>query len=69
MLGINNRNIVMGGTSAGMAILGEYIFNAKNGTVTSEEALVNPYREDVSIDSLNIYRCKIFGTRDYGYPL
>lgn len=56
--GINNRNIVVGGTSAGMAILGEYIFNAKNGTVTSEEALGDPYRDDVSIDSLKFIGIK-----------
>ena len=49
--GIQNRKIVIGGTSAGMAILGEYIFNAKNGTVTSGEALGNPYHNGVSIDS------------------
>ena len=58
--GINNRNMVIGGTSAGMAILGEYIYNAKNGTVTSEEALGNPYRNDVSIDSIKFSGFKIF---------
>ena len=56
--GINNRNMVIGGTSAGMAILGEYIYNAKNGTVTSEEALGNPYHSDVSIDSIKFLGLK-----------
>ena len=56
--GINNRNIVIGGTSAGMAILGKYIFSAKNGTVTSEEALGNPYHNDVSIDSIKFLGLK-----------
>jgi len=48
---IKNRNIVIGGTSAGMAILGEYYFSAANGTISSDEALANPYNEKVTIDS------------------
>ena len=31
--------ITVGGTSAGLAILGEWIYSAENGTVTSDEAL------------------------------
>lgn len=41
----------IGGTSAGMAILGDYYFNAQNGTVTSAQALNNPYDARVSIGS------------------
>jgi len=48
---IANRNIVIGGTSAGMAILGGFYFSAENGTVTSSQALSNPYRTDVTVDS------------------
>ena len=46
----------IGGTSAGMAVLGEWFFSAKNGTITSEEALGNPYHEKVSLGNnfLNI---------------
>ncbi len=47
---ITNRNIVIGGTSAGMAIMGGFYFTAENGTVTSEDALSNPYGEAVSVD-------------------
>ena len=36
---LTERNIVIGGTSAGMAILGGLRFTAANGTVYSEEAL------------------------------
>ena len=50
-IGITKRNIVIGGTSAGMAILGEFVFNAKNGTITSSEALENPYHQRIAIDS------------------
>jgi len=40
---INEKNAVVGGTSAGMAILGSSYFSAGNGTITSWEALSNPY--------------------------
>lgn len=48
---IKNRNIVIGGTSAGMAILGSAYFTAKKGTVTSSEALSNPYNTKVQVDT------------------
>jgi len=49
--GLTNRDIVIGGTSAGMAILGNYYFSAENGTVTSAAALANPFDTDVTVDS------------------
>jgi cyanophycinase-like exopeptidase len=48
---IASRNIVIGGTSAGMAILGGYYFSAQNGSVTSAAALANPYNSNVTVDS------------------
>ncbi len=48
---IVNRHIVIGGTSAGMAILGKYYFSASNGTVTSAQALNNPCHNKVQVDS------------------
>ena len=48
---IQQRNIVVGGTSAGMVIQGEYYFSAQNGTVTSATALSNPYNASVTVDS------------------
>jgi len=50
---IQYRNIVIGGTSAGMAIQGGFYFSAQNGTVTSSTALVDPYNNNVTVDSLN----------------
>jgi cyanophycinase-like exopeptidase len=50
---ISNRNIAIGGTSAGMAILGGFYFSAENGTVTSSTALSNPFDNNVSVDSLS----------------
>ncbi len=49
--GIQNRGLVVGGTSAGMAILGGYYFTAQNGTVSSANALANPYYNTVTVDS------------------
>ncbi|MCF6308175.1 MAG: T9SS type A sorting domain-containing protein [Flavobacteriaceae bacterium] len=46
---INNKQAVIGGTSAGMAIMGGYYFDAENGTVTSSQALANPYHNKVSL--------------------
>lgn len=40
---------VIGGTSAGMAILGDHYFSAENGTVTSQQALQNPYDNRMAI--------------------
>jgi len=48
--GIQNRAIVIGGTSAGMAIQGQYYFSAQNGTVTSATALNNPYDASVTVE-------------------
>ena len=49
--GIQNRNMAIGGTSAGMAILGGYYFSAQYGTVTSAEALANPFDSDITLDN------------------
>lgn len=38
----------IGGTSAGLAIQGELVYDACQGSVTSNEALMNPYHEDIS---------------------
>ena len=38
------------GSSAGLAILGEYYFSAKNGTVYSEDALNNPRSSKIVIE-------------------
>jgi cyanophycinase len=43
------RGIPLAGTSAGLAILGAYIFTAENDTVTSKEALLDPYNKQVTV--------------------
>jgi cyanophycinase len=53
---INKRKIPIGGTSAGLAILGEFIFDAKMDGITSAEALSNLQSPKISISKgfLNI---------------
>ena len=46
---IAERNIVIGGTSAGMAILGGAYFTAEVSSVTSAQALMNPYHPGVTV--------------------
>ncbi len=45
---INTKKIPVGGTSAGCAILGQICFDARNGTVTSQQVLNNPYGNKVT---------------------
>ncbi|WP_119155296.1 cyanophycinase [Caldimonas tepidiphila] len=44
------RNVPIGGTSAGLAVLGEFDFSGANGTVLSSEVLANPYDPLVTLD-------------------
>ena len=46
---INVKNAPIGGTSAGMAILGQQYFSAQNGSITSAQALNNPYHANITI--------------------
>lgn len=48
---IINRGIVIGGTSAGMAIQGDFYFSAENGTITSSEALNDPFHPNCTVDT------------------
>jgi len=50
------RGVPLGGTSAGLAVLGQYMFSAEKDTVTSLQALLDPYDERVTLahDFLNI---------------
>jgi cyanophycinase len=44
------KNIPIGGTSAGLAVMGEFVFSAANGTIDSGSALSNPYNKKVALD-------------------
>lgn len=48
------RNVPIGGTSAGLAVLGDYDFTASTGsTIVSNDALMNPYNAAITIDGNN----------------
>lgn len=40
----------IGGTSAGLAIMGEFAFGAREDTVTSQQALADPFVKQVALD-------------------
>ncbi len=44
-----DRGVAIGGTSAGSVSLGEAAFDAREGSVTSPEALLDPFRPDVTL--------------------
>jgi cyanophycinase len=44
------RGAPIGGTSAGLAVLGEFAFSARNDTITSSEALANPFDAKVTLE-------------------
>jgi cyanophycinase-like exopeptidase len=46
---INVKQSPIGGTSAGMAILSEDYFSASNGTITSAQALANPFHPNMTV--------------------
>lgn len=48
--GLQARNVPIGGTSAGLAVMGDFDFSAQNGTITSEQALANPYDRRETLD-------------------
>ena len=47
--GLANKNVPIGGTSAGLAVMSQYVFTALNGSITSPQALANPYDKSVSL--------------------
>jgi cyanophycinase-like exopeptidase len=44
------NNVPIGGTSAGLAVLGQFDYAALNGTVTSAQAMSNPYNKYMTLD-------------------
>jgi cyanophycinase-like exopeptidase len=48
---IDEKGVTIGGTSAGMAVLGQIAFTAQNSTVYSSEALSDPYHFRVKLDT------------------
>jgi cyanophycinase-like exopeptidase len=50
------RGVPIGGTSAGMAILGSHYFAALNGTATSTNLLANPYHSTATVGANDFLR-------------
>jgi cyanophycinase len=46
---LNTKHVTVGGTSAGLSVLSGSYFGALNGTITSAEALGNPYHRAVTL--------------------
>ena len=46
---VNTRRAPIGGTSAGMAVMGEYYYSAQNGSAVSNVVLNNPYDATVTV--------------------
>lgn len=44
------RRVPFGGTSAGLAVLGQFDYSGANKSVSSAEALANPYDRNVTLD-------------------
>jgi cyanophycinase len=46
---VNTKHVTIGGTSAGCAVLGGTYFSASQGTVTTAQALSNPYNRYMTV--------------------
>lgn len=44
------KKVTVGGTSAGMAILSEFAYSGERGSATSQESLMNPFNQKVTIE-------------------
>lgn len=44
------RGVPVGGISAGLAVLGEFVFSARLDTITSPEAMANPFDPKLTLD-------------------
>jgi cyanophycinase len=48
---VANKPAPVGGTSAGMAVMSEFVYSAmSNSSLTSEEGLANPFHRDLTLD-------------------
>jgi cyanophycinase len=46
---INTKKVTVGGTSAGLAVMGNIYYSAQTGSVTSAQALSNPYHKYITL--------------------
>ncbi len=48
---LRQRHVPFGGTSAGLAVLGDVDYTGANGSITSASALANPYDRSLTLDT------------------
>lgn len=48
--GLMDKNVPVGGTSAGLAVLGQFDYSALYKSATSEESMLDPYQKDITFD-------------------
>jgi len=51
---IHEKKIPIGGTSAGCAIMGEFVYTGENGSIVSQEALQNPFDARLTVRRSNL---------------
>ncbi len=51
---IHDKKIPIGGTSAGCAIMGEYVYSGENGSIISREALDNPFDPRLTVSKSSL---------------
>lgn len=61
---LNTKLTPVGGTSAGLAVLSEFIYTGARGSVTSSQALANPFHRYVTLDR-DLFQSALGGDKLY----
>src|SRR5678815_2855302 len=61
---LNSKLAPVGGTSAGLAVLSEFIYTGALGSVTSSQALANPFHRYVTLDR-DLFQSSLGGNKLY----
>jgi cyanophycinase len=61
---LNSKHAPVGGTSAGLAVLSQFIYTGAIGSVTSSQALANPFHRYVTIDR-DLFQSSLGGNKLY----
>ena len=61
---LNSKQAPVGGTSAGLAVLSQFIYTGAIGSVTSSQALANPFHRYVTLDR-DLFQSALGGNKLY----
>lgn len=61
---LNSKHAPVGGTSAGLAVLSQFIYTGALGSVTSSQALVNPFHRYVTLER-DLFNSALGGSKLY----